>query len=442
MSSITSLESAPSVNYINSIGENFPSPTRVYKIDAGISNRFFRDFLPINASLSTSSVNDSYLEFIIHPSDREFINTENVFLEVKLKITQGNGEPLDENSHVSVIDGLGHTLISRSTVYLNSTICESNAYKGIWEYVKSIVSSRVSEESSTLRANYYRRVKSTCIDTVTDGYFTQPSSEERQIIQEVKNGIHLMIPLNLNISSADFYLLDNVELRIRLDLNPASYILLSNQSDNLYSYEIQLAKIHVEKISPQPSALLSLNKTLLNKNMNIEYVLDIPLIKTHVFPSGYNTLTIDNAFNGFIPNKLFVFFIAQSAMSGSYTRNPIFLQNCNLSSLTLNVNGNIHSHLTGSFPNSITQYMIKSLINLGSENTLITYENYKSGRTIFVFDLSNTNSSDCVNISRKGNVRLSLQTGSAVTENMIIFLVGISNGTLLINTDRNVQTSF
>ena len=59
-----------------------------------------------------------------------------------------------------------------------------------------------------------------------------------------------------------------------------------------------------------------------------------------------------------------------------------------------------------------------------------------------MFDLTNTNSSDCINIQRRGNLKISLQTGSAVTENMILFLVGISSGTVYINSDRVVKTSF
>ena len=410
-------ESVPTINYVNSIGENFPSPSRLYKIDAGISQRSLRDYLPINANLNTNGVNENYLEFIIHPSDREFINVENIFLEVKLDTVNANGEALNDAARVSVIDGLGHNLIARSTVYLNSTICESNSFKGIWEYVKSITSASVNEQYSLLRANYYKNLTGKCVDTIVQDYFTDAntSSEEKEIISEVKRGLHLMVPVNLNISSSDFYLLDNVELRIRLDLNPSSYVLLTDQADQTYSYKIKLAKLYVEKIIPHPSALVSLNKTMLTKNINIEYVVDTPIIKTCVFPTGYTSLTLDNTFNGSIPNKLYLFFISQAALNGDYTRNPTFLQNCNLSSVRVDVNGNVQSQLTGSFPNNVTQYFIKSLINIGSEKTLLIYNNYKSGRTIFVFDLTNTNSSDCINIQRRGNLKISLQTGSAVT---------------------------
>lgn len=434
-------QSVPTLNYVNSLGENFPSPARTYKIDAGVSQRLSRDYLPINANLNTTSINDSYLEFIIHPSDREFINTENLFLEIKLKVKRANGEDLGDDSRVSVIDGLAHTLISRCTVYLNSTICESNNFKGLWEYIKTITTSGVNEERTILQSNYYRKINSTCKDTVNEEFFGD-SREEKEISLAVRNGVHLMVPINLNISSGDFYLLDNVELRIRLDLNSSAYVLLSHQDTEMYSYEIQLAKLHVEKILPHSSALVSLNKTLLTKNINVEYVVDVPIIKTHVFPTGYTSLTLDDAFNGYIPNKVYIFLISQTALSGNYTRNPTFLQNCNISSLRLDVNGNVHSHLTGSFPNNITQYFIKTLMGLSGDKTLLTHGNFKSGRTLFAFDLSNSSSVDCINIQRKGNLRISLQTSSSVSENMTLFLVGMTNGTIFINSERAVRTSF
>jgi len=436
-------ETVPTSNYVNSISENFPSPTRFYKIDAGVSQRSSRDYLPINANVNTNSVNDSYLEYIIHPSDREFINIENVFLELKLNIVSANGETLGDTARVSVIDGVGHNIIARSTVYLNSVVVESNPYKGLWEYIKTITGVGVNEQHSILRANYYKNITEKCTDVIETTYFQDDASNnEKEIIADVKRGLHLMVPINLNISSSDFYLLDNVELRIRIDLNPASYILSSDQANQLYAYKISLAKLHLEKIIPHPNALVSLNKTMLTKNTSIEYVVDNPIIKTYVYPTGYTTLTVDNAFNGFIPNKLYVFFVSQTALNGDYTRNPSFLQNCKLTSIRVDINGNIHSHLTGSFPHNITQYFIKSLMGIGHEKTLLTYDNYKSGRTIYVFDLSNTDSSDCINIQKRGNLKISIQSSTAVTENMVLFLVGVSNGTVFINTDRVVKTSF
>ena len=91
----------------------------------------------------------------------------------------------------------------------------------------------------------------------------------------------MMTPLKFNISSADFYLLNGVDIRLRFDLAPAKLI-INSYDDNDYSYVVHSVKLWTQKIIPDPAALLSLNKSLLN-NQTIEYIHDRPIIKKNWF---------------------------------------------------------------------------------------------------------------------------------------------------------------
>ena len=102
--------SLPTVNYSNSISEEFPNSNRSYKIESGISRRYFRDHLPVNASLTNGTVSDNYIEFVLNSNQQEFFDLNSFSIELKLKINTPAGGELADTVKLSVVDGLGHTL--------------------------------------------------------------------------------------------------------------------------------------------------------------------------------------------------------------------------------------------------------------------------------------------------------------------------------------------
>ena len=153
-------------------------------------------------------------------------------------------------------------------------------------------------------------------------------------------------------------------------------------------------------------------------------------------------LSLDNIFNGIIPHKLYLFFIRQSAVNGSYKDNAAFLTHCNISSLQLQVNGNIVTSLNTSFPNEIANVFHHTLLNNKNEKNLLDLKNFKEGRTIFTWDLRTSESSDVLALERSGNIRLNIQSSVANTENMIAYVVGLTTGLIEIDGAKRVRTSY
>lgn len=434
----------PTSNITNTISDAYPNPSRTFKISEGIEFRNMRDFLPVNSSTDGSYQNDKYLEFIIHPGDKTFLNLERVFLELKLQIQTNAGARLNEATHaVSIIDGIGTSIISRCSVYLNGVLCESSSYKGISEYIRSVLTMSNEELHGIGRGNFFKSLDTQISDKITEEYFAADkiSADEASIVESCRKVIHTMSPLRLDISSAETFLLDNVELRIRLDLQPNAFCFLTHQ-DIRYQYKIEMAKLHVETIIAESNALLSLNQRMLSDGTSVEYIIDRPAIKTQILMNGSSGISVDDVFTGLIPSKLYVFMIAQDSLRGSYSRNPLHLAHCDLKNIRLDINGNSYSYLTGEFPDQSTHFFINSLLNINSKETGLTRKNFINGRTILVFDLGTSNSSDTIEIERRGNLRLELETRTPVTENVVLFMVGVLNGVIFINSSRAVNTSF
>ena len=109
--------SLPTANYSNSISEEFPNSSRQYKVESGISNRYYRDYLPINANLTNGSIADSYVEFVLNSNNQEFFDLNSFALELKIKLTLSNGEDLPPESKLTLIDGAGHRILSKCTLF-------------------------------------------------------------------------------------------------------------------------------------------------------------------------------------------------------------------------------------------------------------------------------------------------------------------------------------
>ena len=195
----------------------------------------------------------------------------------------------------------------------------------------------------------------------------------------------MMSPIKLNISSSNFFLLSGCSMRLRFDLAPASVILNASDTGS-YTYSLESAKLWAQKIVPGPAALMSLNRSLLNGS-SVSYVHDRPIVKSFVFSAGHSNLCIENPFSGYVPSIVQMVFVKQAALNGRNNLNAGYFSHCNISSVRLEINGNCHSALTGSFPNSIANIFHPTLTNLKSEDNLITLQSFKDGRTIYAWDL-------------------------------------------------------
>ena len=434
----------PTAKYVNSIGEEFPNGNRTYKVESSISNRYLRDYLPVNANISSGSVTDSYVEFIISGNQNEFIDCESFTIETKLEIQKPDGTAIDDSCKVSVVDGLAHRLFSKCSMHLNGVPCENNSYFGIYNMLKTYLSMGKHELSSIGRNSYYKDVaKSPIVETFTDANFTVAylSSEEKEIINECKKPLHFMTPVNLDLASANFFLMNSVDVRLRFDLASSSSI-INTSDDTEYKYHISHMKLWCQKIVPYPAALMSLSQSLVNSNEVIDYIFKRPVIKQYIFPHGHTTLTLDNIFNGIVPHMLYVFLIHQSNLNGSYKRNSAFLSNGNISNLLLEINGNTYSSLSGSFPDQVAHIFHQTLNNINGDNHLLSLQSFKEGRCIYAYDLRNSDCDDVISVEKSGNVRITMQTRSAIAENLAVFVVGTTTGLIEIDAHRRVRTSY
>jgi hypothetical protein len=434
---------APTRNYDSSIISMFPRANKKYLIESSIQYKFDRDYLSTNCSLFSGQITDNFIEFNIPAADGEFLDFSSISLEMKLRIRKADGGEPDPESRITLVDGFFHRLFQGHSIFLNGVQTEGSNNFGLLNVIKFYTSmSRASLESIGCNM-LYKSIKNPIVGVYTDADFTSPDSEEESIMESCKRTIHAMGPLYFDMSTSDSYLLDNVNVRIRLELANPSVVIISPDAER-YKYEITLCKLWCRKIVPLPSALLALNNSLNNQHNTIEYMFNRPIVKTIIFPENHSSLSIDSPFNGIVPHKIIVFTIDQASVNGQYNSNPNFFKHNSITSISLDVNGNNLASIKAEFPYSTSQAYFSTLngLGIGNHEHLITKSNFKTGRTLFVFDTRPSDANDTINLERSANIRITIQCSKPCASNQVVYIVGYTLGVMQISGDRRVFTHY
>ena len=434
--------SMPTSRYTNSLAEEFPSYNRTYKVESGVSNKYTRDYLPINTHVNNGNLTDTYIEFVLPSNGQEFMDLDSFAIEMKVNIVKANGNALDDKDQLTLVDGFAHRILNRSSLFLNGTSISSDQYFGVNNVVKSYLNMDSSILPTHGRNMYYKNLETDIEEIITAEGFTKNLNNryEGEIIDDVKKGIHSVVPLNLDLASSNFYLLNGVEIRLRIDLAPPEVVINTHLGEK-YKYNVEYMKLWVKKIVPYPSALLALNKSLFVQNRTVEYLFNKCVTKTYIWPRGYSNFSYDDIFTGLIPQYFHIYFVNQQSINGRYNRNSMYLSHCNLNQIRVDVNGNLVQSLSCNFPSAIAQLLHQTLANI-SPNSLLTHQSYRKGRTILSYDLRTSDCNDVIHLERTGNLKLDIQSETAQQENIIIFIVGVFTGVVEIDANRQVKTSF
>ena len=135
------------------------------------------------------------------------------------------------------------------------------------------------------------------------------------------NGAYLCFPLLLDLSSIDMYLLDGVDVRIRLEIANQDWIVKSSTLLPGNGLNIAKAKLWMDRVTPHHNAILTLNQAMATKPL--EYIFDKTLFKTFVIGSGEPIIMIDQPFGNCIPGTLTMAIVDMSSMSGHANLNPL-----------------------------------------------------------------------------------------------------------------------
>ena len=262
----------PISSYTAGISESFPNINRQRIVESSINSKERFDSMPVNVGVN-QVLSDRYLEFRINGVVGSFIDLSSLLIELMVKPVTNTYNNLADDVNVAVVNGLANTLFKSVTVFINEKMVESNPIYNYSSYIKQLKSINSNILTTIAKCgSFYDDMNNTGVTkTYNAALFAdgETTLEKKRLDSIKRDGIDICFPLLLDIASIDMYLLDGVDIRIRLEMANNNWIIKSDTQHNIHM-RVGKAKLWLDRVTPHYNALLALNKGLSIKPM--EYI--------------------------------------------------------------------------------------------------------------------------------------------------------------------------
>lgn len=427
----------PFNSYMAGITESYPNVSRQRIVETSINSKEKIDFMPTNIGLN-KVLTDRYIEFRINGVTGCFLDMTSLVLEMMMKVKRGDND-LPDADHIALVNGLSNTMFKSATVFLNDKMVESTPIYNYVSYVKMLKTFKHNNVVNLGKCGFFNddNKENVIKDVFTDASFANETLEGKLSPTIKRNGVHICFPLLLDLASIDMYLLDSVNVRIRLEMANNNWIMNTHTNGDANSFSIESVKLWVDRVTPHHNAMLALNKSLMISP--VQYVFNKTLYKTYVIGTNQDSIMIDQPFGSCIPEKLTMMMVDMRNFSGNFDRNPLYFSNCDLTNIHISINGSTIYNIYSSFPSNITRLYYESQKSLGNDHeNIISFDSFKNGRTVMTFNFMSEDMEDAIPVEVSASMRINLKFGTRMQNPTVIILLAETVGVLNIDHNRIV----
>ncbi|XP_041361916.1 uncharacterized protein F54H12.2-like [Gigantopelta aegis] len=364
----------------------FTAVQKIYYVDTRPTSQITTDSSPVKFNISGQGI--------------DYIDLKRSKLHVKAKIVKADGTSLDKNEHVAPVNNWLHSLWSQIDVVLNDGINESDPVTGINSGLADL--GAIAAESKL---------------------------------------VDMEGPLYEDIMNSQRYLLNGVNLQIKLYPSSSRFNIMSDVSQGNYRVKVEDIYLRLCKIRPNTLLIASHAKTL--ESTAAKYPFTQSDIKVASIPKGQLSFTWDQLFQNKCPNKVIVALVSAEAMNGDYKKNPYNFERFALSAIALYVDGESlpSQPLHVSDMEYITAYNNLFEGRRTPQGLPIGREDFNRGYVIYQFCLESNPKKEGANqidLIKRGNLRLDLHFAKALPETVNCLVYSEDNVLLEVDQARNI----
>ena len=363
------------------------------------------------------------------------LDLASIKVEIKGTCVKGDGTALEDADKILLADNTLYSLFKSVTVSLNGKQLENNTLYPLLSYMRVITESQPSKTKSLLaNSGYWGNAHKYESVTGTD----LPASARAASAAQKAGQLHMVGNLMLDLGTVDAFLLDGVDLVIRLEYAKDNFVMCTIKEDSTPKFKLEMIKMHVDRVKPYTGAVTALNQALTSQPL--AYLYNKTLVKTYMLTPNTRNYTIDRPFQNHVPNKLYLCLLDMDAYNGNYKKNPLYIQSFKMTNLNVSVNNRTLYNIscTPHTNNAMLYDACIRSVGLESEN-LLTKEMFNAGGHIICLDMVPERLSGAVNLDVSAHLSIVMDF-EGITENTLCVLTGDSNGLLYIDQYRNVIT--
>lgn len=248
-------------------------------------------------------------------------------LYAKCKIVKTDGAALESQEKTGIINLPLQSLWSQIDTYMNGKLVSLNTNYYPWKsYLKIILSSGTDGSESQLQFQLFFSNDADMDDANAYGG-TNGGLAKRYTFTQLSKVFDLEGPLYEDIFRLDKYIVNGVDLNLKLFRNRAPLLIMSAEGSP--SYKVCMIKVD--------SGVL-INHAEILKETTAKYPLVRTEVKMNTCPTGSGSFIRQNVWSTNLPSKAYFAFISQAAVNGDYTKNIFNFQNL-AEEIALYVNG-------------------------------------------------------------------------------------------------------
>lgn len=390
------------------------------------------------------------IEFYIPGSDREYIDLNSSRLEVKLKVVDSKPINLDianqaDHKKVSVINLTLHSLFSHVSMELGDVeIADANGVYPYRAYLETILSCNANLMTTRLPLEGFWKDTGNRLENMDSGALAATLNEGfKNRIQAYDAGALMTLSgrPHLDLFHQEKDIPSRLSVKLRFTPSSDAFVMLDNSSNGTWKPEILNARMFIRKKLASPSLLLAHEQMLNSSNMRIAY--NKVLTKHHAIAAGTTVYTLENAFLGTLPDRVFIAFVRSDAMSGTRKLNPFNFQAFGLTSISLNVNGEQVPRVALE-PDFAKQdyereyWNLLEVLDLDQSDTIIGFDaqDWCGGYGIYGFRISSSPLG--LSVPTIGSIRVDIRFGTALANNINMLMLSEQRACLEIDKHRNV----
>ena len=402
---------------------------------------------------------DQVVEFYIPGNTTQFIDFSETELVIVCSIVKDDGTDFKydnakkEYEYVTPINDLFHTmwqnveLIAGSS---NEVISTSNNYYAYKAYIEDLISTTSTEKNNYMKYNqlwYKDSNYAECSNPEeTDPSKKNTGLENRWIATNEKKKFRLIGKLRADFCMQDRFLLNGVDVTVRLTPNREAFRLIHNPTNIKASIQISQMYLRLCKVVLNNSVEEGLPSGF--KVSAAQYNIIKTDIRMRQLSAASPMSEFDNIYAGEIPSKMILAFVSAEAYNGAAGANPLKFEHLFIRSLTVYLNdesvpGVLYQNLD--FTNNDYSETLRELQKIKSVSGKpidldITLDDFKNGSALFAIDIEPEIPPNLSvwPIPKTGTVKISISLEKKLTAPMNLLIYGIFPGTVEIDSDRNV----
>lgn len=406
----------------------------------------------------TSLADDAPIEFVIPGHGEDYLDLTHTMLSLRIRVESPAvaeaGTSTDDNARlnkVGPVNHLLHSMFNQIDVYFNQKLVSppNNAY-AYRAYIETLLNYSDPAKISHLTACLWDSDYPGLMDALLDEETPNPALERRATYIQNGRALDLIGHLHCDVFNQDKFLINGVEVRMRLVRSKDSFCLMENNSTS--KIHILDASLLVRRAKISPGVLLA-HARMLSKT-TAKYPLTRVEVKTFTIHAGLVGESIDNAILGQLPKRIIIGFVDNRAFNGDRKLNPFNFKNYGINFLSLYADGvQIPSRpLQPSFSKDEPLYVeaFHTLfsgtgIHFLNEGNSISREDYSQGFTLFAFDLTPDLSANCAghwNLVKHGSLRLEVRFEKPLTTTVNCIVYAEFDNILEIDSSRQIIVDF